>query len=168
MSDPTEELLSRLGPAPPSTELMARLRAARPTRALRVHRPGLGTRGSGRTSVWRRVAFVGALGAAAALVILSQMRVPLEAIADRHPATPNIATETTPRESSRVFLPVESRWTLVSLQPTRVIQEPDEAPRRFMRAVWIDDLTAVGAETDAALHVRSVHETYVPVSSPVY
>ena len=164
MIDPTEELLTGLRPATPPAELMARLRAARPARGAETEGSGFRVQGSGRRLSWRRVAWIGGLGAAAGWVAVSQWSVPRgdkTSIADSTVAASTL-------EESQIFLPVESTRTLVSLQPARVMQQPDQPPQRFMRAVWLDDVTAVGADTDAALHLRRTHETYVPVSSPIY
>jgi len=67
-----------------------------------------------------------------------------------------------------IFLPVETNRYLVGIQMAITIQRPDEAPRRLLRAVLIDDMTAVGAETDAALHLRRAREIFLPMTSPVY
>jgi hypothetical protein len=87
-------------------------------------------------------------------------------------ASPTPLTVTHPPRRAAVtrpiFLPVESNRRLVSLQPLHAVQRPDEAPRRLLRAVIVDDVTAVGADTDAALHVRSAREVYLPMTSTVY
>jgi hypothetical protein len=161
----SEGMLAALRPAPVSDALMARLVAARPVQAPPTARLAAGDTGS-RTIPWRRVLWVGGIGAAAAWVAAARLDTPPKATTAVDP--PPVTAAPAASAPSTVFLPVESNRTLVLLEPTRVIQEPDEPPRRFARAVWIDDITAVGAEDDAALHLRRTREAIVPVSSPVY
>jgi hypothetical protein len=67
-----------------------------------------------------------------------------------------------------VYLPVETTSHLVSIQPVPLGQRPDEAPQRLLRAIFIEDTTAVGADTDAALILRRAREVYLPVQARVY
>jgi hypothetical protein len=178
--DDLERALDALRPAPPPDDLMARLRASRPgvrtSSAPRTPATALSARG--RWPRWLSLAAV--LLALATLAGLKWGARPAPSgasMAESGPAAvpalapaPAQATVTPVALAAAppVFLPVETKWHLVSLQPVPAIQRPDEAPRRLLRLVVVDETTAVGAETDAALHFRRAREVYLPITNPVY
>ncbi len=179
-SDDTERQLETLCPAAPSEALLARLRAARPPIRISTDAPSLGVDPTPR---FRWMPLLGMAAAGVALAMLAGGKfaarpstigppsIALNSPADAEAAvTPARATVTPVAASAAppVFLPVETSRRLVSLQSVPTVQRPDEAPRRMLRAVVLDDTTAVGAETDAALHLRRAREIYLPVRSPVY
>ena len=175
-----ERALDGLRPAPPTDDLMARLRAARP-----ASRPGLAGRPPGDAlpsrDRWPRwlpaAAVLAVLASLAGLPWAGHRTSPAPSTAGSEPGpdpsvaaapvqaavTPEAAAETRP-----IFLPVETTQHVFSLQAVPVTQRPDEAPRRLLRAVIVEDTTAVGAETDAALHFRKAREVYLPIRNPVY
>lgn len=173
--------LQSLRGAAPSEAFMARLRAAEPVKpahAQEKERPAP-SRATGSRRHWLHGI---AWGAAAAVVLFAGISASSTWKNHRFPGakTPGgtlVAAPLAPADpssgnkpdNSRIFLPVESATRLVSLrEPPRLIQRPDEPPLRVQRAVLVDDLTAVGADTDAALRVQRSREVYIPVSSPVY
>ena len=179
-SDDMERKLDALRPAPPTDDLMARLRAARPaTRLMSAPRPPAAAVPSRhRRGRWLPLAAVLlALGAVAGLQRAGHLGAPAspaaasasgaEPLASAPPARGTV-TPVAARPAPPVFLPVETTRHLVSLQAVPTIRRPDEAPRRLLRAVIVEDTTAVGAETDAALHFRKAREIYLPISNPVY
>jgi hypothetical protein len=174
-----ERLLHRLHPAPPSPALMRRLRDACPS----AHRASQLTPARRPRAPIRLAA---AAAAAAALALAAQVWLPRPSQNPRRLHTVDVPSATPSPEinstaqapvspaaesthpTASVFLPVEASRHLVSLQSVPTIQQPDTAPLRLLRAVLIDDLTAVGAETDAALHLRRAREVYFPLHSPIY
>lgn len=192
MSEPlsdrdVERPFDALRPAAPSPDLMARLRAARPS--TQGSAAALAPLAQPPTHDRWQLALAGAAAVVvASLVWLNQTaksKPPLTDPADvatrtHHlsPAAPQPAPATTRDPATGqthqasitapIFLPVETNRYLVGIQPATTLQRPDEAPRRLLRAVVVDDMTAVGAETDSALHLRRAREVYLPLTSPVY
>lgn len=171
--------LQGLRTAAPSEAFMTRLRAAEPVKS--AHARGKEGPAPSRATASRRLWSYGIAWGAAAVLLLAGISASLAWKNHRFPAkTPGHALVSAPRPSadsssnakpdnSRIFLPVESATRLVSLrEPPRLIQRPDEPPLRVQRAVLVDDLTAVGADIDAALRLQRSREIYIPVSSPVY
>ena len=195
MNDPLpgelDDLANRLidlSPAEPDQILMTRLRAARPSRnpsltdhaeSIRpVSPPVFAPRLLARRHRW--------LAAAAAMVVLSAWglsiawkdrplavvrtgatvtapaAVPAAATA-RGSVTPVAAPPAPP-----LFLPVDSAQRLVSLQPVPVTSGPDQAPRRVYRAVIMEDVAAVNAETDSVLIFSRPREVYLAAGNTVY
>lgn len=178
--DDTERQLQMLCPAAPSDALLARLHAARPTVRSATAAPPQHEAPTPRFR-WRPLLGIAAAGVAVAMLAGGKFAVrpstvgapstamtsPVEAEATAGPTRATV-TPVASNALRPVFLPVETSRRLVSLQSVPTIQRPDEAPHRMLRAVFLDDMTAVGADTDAALHLRRTHEIYLPVRSPVY
>jgi hypothetical protein len=177
--DPTATPVDTLVPAAPSAALMARLRAARPPRQVATSvssRPPA----QARPSRWLPLAACAAAAAALATVVAIKTewrfaRSPsvtvnssAHAPTEEPPSSAATATPTPVASAPPVYLPIETTSHLVSLQPVPLEQRPDEAPQRLLRAIFIEDTTAVGADTDAALVVRRAREVYFPVQGTVY
>lgn len=178
-TDDIERQLARLRPAEPPPALIARLRAARPeARSLSSLEPPVRVTARPRP-------FSPALTAAAAIALTAALvwlsvpasnrirpstNPPLTTADPVADAARDAGAEPRPASvpATSVFLPVEASSRVVSMQPVSATLRPDEVARPFWRALVIDDLTAVGAETDAALHWRRARELYIPVTSPVY
>jgi hypothetical protein len=165
--DDLERPLAALRPAPPSPALMARLRSARPS----IQRSPVAA-GFSRTTL-RSMAAAAAVVVASLVWLAVAPKPTAPRLTSDHPAAspPALTVIHQPRRAAvtpPIFLPVESNRRLVSLQPVHAVQRPDEPPRRLLRAVIVDDMTAVGADTDAALHVRSAREVYLPMTSTIY
>ncbi len=146
---PEDDALRHLRPAAPSAELMARLRAAAPEkgRIVTLHRRR-----------WAAGMLAGT-AAAAAVVIFSGPGQPEKA------DTPSVAEAALPEG---VFLPVEARSVLIDAEPVGVVQLPNQPPVRVLRTVWLDDVTAAGADPAARVQWLQRREQYVPVSSTLY
>lgn len=172
-----EQQLARLRPATPSAGVMARLRAANPKQPVSASgfhpvAPRAGRPHSRRTFSLTAAAAVAVVAALAWLQrpasepsrpvgIVSSPTLDRAAVADGGAVQGAVA-------AGSIFLPIESSSHLVSLHPVPATARPDEVARTLWRAVLVDDLTAVGAETDAALHVRRAREVFIPVARPVY
>jgi len=187
MTDPrlsrdAEAQLRRVRPASVSPALMARLRGARPSRerSSALPRPVIAAPAS---IAWRRFRLA-AWSTAAALAVVgmgvwvqttprwNELTVaPSPALISHAPLesarAPTIAPAS-PTGASTVFLPVEVTRQVLRMDPVTTVHHPDEAPRHFVRAVVMENVTAVGADTDAALLWRRAREVFLPVHSPVY
>ncbi|MFN0126830.1 MAG: hypothetical protein ACKV19_09125 [Verrucomicrobiales bacterium] len=175
--DDLEQQLACLQPVAPSADVMTRLRAARPKPAVPVSAPHPVAPLAGRRD--RRRSFsLTAAAAVAVVAALAWLQLPApeasrSATVAATPAPNRVAAAVAEAAQGAVaagsiFLPIESSSHLVSLHPVPEAARPDEVARPLWRAVVVDDLTAVGAETDAALHVRRAREVFIPVARPVY
>jgi hypothetical protein len=184
MNDPrsietTAPPVDTLVPAAPSATLMARLRAARPPRQAFSSAPSRQP-AQARPSRWLPLSACAAAAAALATVVAVKTewrfaRGPSTTVTSsahaltQEPTSPAATATPTPVVSAPpVYLPIETTSHLVSLQSVSLGQRPDEAPQRLLRAIFIENTTAVGADTDAALVLRRAREVYLPVQGRVY
>lgn len=195
MNDPLpgelDDLANRLidlSPAEPDRILMTRLRSARPSRnpsltdhaeSIRlVAEPVSTSRALKRRHRW--------LAAAAAMVVLGAWGLtiawkdrPLAGVrtgttANAPAAVPAAATArgsvspVAAPPAPPLFLPVDSAQRLVSFQPVPVTSGPDQALRRVYRAVIMEDVAAVNAETDSVLIFSRPREVYLAAGNTIY